>query len=157
MLSLIAPVLFFIPFVTHYVYTYSRYASTNAQGQRLFREAFQRGWVLRAGRWHHKAVACIRATRQGGKRSREEGVSPNVGQWYNCPPGQWVASLHHEDGTPAGMNRCSVSLAEAKALGLRAAFLNNYLTREFANQQEWLGARFEGVKAAAIRTGAGGG
>ena len=68
-----------------------------------------------------------------------------------------LPSLHHEDGTPAGMNRCSVSLAEAKALGLRAAFLNNYLTREFANQQEWLGARFEAVKAAAIRTGAGGG
>jgi hypothetical protein len=48
-------------------------------------------------------------------------VSPNFGQWRNCQLGQWVASLHREDGRAAGMNRCSVSLAETKILGIQQA------------------------------------
>jgi hypothetical protein len=66
-------------------------------------------------------------------------VSPNFGQ-CNCPSGQWVASLHHEDGRPAGRNSWSASLAEAKALGLRQALLDTNVTVEEANELKWLEA-----------------
>jgi|ERR1700722_16601741 len=61
-------------------------------------------------------------------------VSPNFGGWSNCPTGQWVSSLHREDGRCAGGNRCSASVAEAKVQGLHLALGNR---APDADQLEW--------------------
>jgi hypothetical protein len=77
---------------------------------------------------------CYHATVGPSEDRTQIRVSPNFGYWSNCRLGQWVASLHKEDGSCAGSNSCSSSIAEAKAQGLQRALRNRAAD---ADQLEW--------------------
>ena len=64
-------------------------------------------------------------------------VSPN---WHGhgCVLGQWAASLHHEDGRSAGLTRCAVSVAEAKAAGVQQARCGAITWEEARSRSELL-------------------
>jgi hypothetical protein len=64
-------------------------------------------------------------------------VLPNFGYWHTCPLGQWVASLHKENGEFYGFSGGSDSLTEAKAMGLRGASGNPTLTEDDALRLDW--------------------
>jgi len=81
----------------------------------------------------YKATIGVPINLVGAPESIQIRVSPNFGQWYaaGCLPGQWAASLHHEDGRDAGSTRCAISIEEAKVDGVHRAY-NGALALELA-------------------------
>ena len=63
-------------------------------------------------------------------------VAPNFGYWHNCSVGQWVASLHHPDGSFAGANRWAESIEKASVQGLRLACMGRVPECELATLAE---------------------
>jgi hypothetical protein len=64
-------------------------------------------------------------------------VVPNFGYWRNWPSGQWVASLHRENGDICGFSGGSDSLTKTKAIGLRGALSDPNLTEDEALRLDW--------------------